>query len=141
MNIKTSELKKIVSWNEFNNEYRKAISEHFDSIDALLSIYSSSLDWKTCNNWEDLEDISLLSMLKELKMFDGELFVITEASYKKECGPFYLKSEGLDEFVCQHLKLFGECFFNGDVLIFCFELDNVWLFHHERRYTSFSLKK
>ncbi len=73
-------------------------------------------------------------MLREEHYFCGELHIITEVSYHKLEGPFKVNSFTINNFVASHLKIFNECFINGDVIIINFFEKWIWLFHHEGVY-------
>ena len=48
-----------------------------------------------------------------------DLFVVTDASWRPDVGPFVLSSWHLTGLVREHQDLAGEPFFNGDVVILC----------------------
>lgn len=88
--------------------------------------------WRTVPNWEDKEDLDLLHGLGVAKHFLGRpLMIVTEASFSDNTGAFLVSGDDLAAFVESHLDMFGEMFFNGDVVIMDTDNTSVWLFHHE----------
>ena len=106
--------------------------------DYELSNNGKSIEskWYDIEDWESLDDLTILGYLEELKPFRGELLVVTEASYfNDKLGPFQVNAVDMKQFVNSHLESFGECFFNGDVIIVSINDKLVWIFHHEGMYT------
>lgn len=66
---------------------------------------------------------------------EGELIFVTDASYKKDLGPFRVDAASIREFVREHYKNFGEHFLETDVIIINMEIKVVWIFHHEGVYS------
>lgn len=92
-----------------------------------------------CPNWESLDDLDIFEQVRWERKFEGDLYVVTEASYRKELGPFKINGFLLRKFVSEHHKIFGEAFFNIDVEIISFENRLFWLFHHNGASATVSL--
>jgi len=107
--------------------------------DAIASALPG-LDWKALPDWEEQRDdeIAARSGLYDIA-FSRALFVVTEASLASGQGGFVVDARDLAQLVEQHLSYFGECFFNGDVVIVEPEGRRVWLFHHEGQYVTISV--
>jgi hypothetical protein len=109
----------------------------FATPDAVASVVGQ-LEWEKCTGWEQCRDAEIAKRSGLLQIgFDGPLLVVTEAALTQGTGAFVVSAtEGLAKFVEQHLARFGECFFNGDVLIVDRAGTRVWLFHHEGLFTT-----
>lgn len=67
--------------------------------------------------------------------FSGELFIVTEASFTPEAkAAFAVHADDLRAFVEDHLELFDDPFFHGDVIIVEPGRRRIWLFDHEGQY-------
>jgi hypothetical protein len=80
----------------------------------------------------DLDIAERSGLLRKPMM--GNLLIVTEASFDAGGGAFVLEGTNLGTFIDTHLLRYGECFFNGDVIILALEGKEVWLFHHEGVY-------
>lgn len=130
-------LHSVISWDDFNFLTRRHFNIVFRSVDELLDLDAykgAHLTWHSLDNWESQEDLAILRKLENVKSFEGTMYVVTEASYRPGLGPFMVAEENINDFVRLHLNNFGECCFNGDVLIISFELNQIWMFHHEGIY-------
>jgi len=91
--------------------------------------------WASLPNWETLSDLDIAKQTGLLRgPMTGELLIVTEASFGAGCGAFLLDGPNLGAFVVGHLSRYGECFFNGDVIILAPQGKEIWLFHHEGVY-------
>ena len=99
-----------------------------DAIAALVA----KIDWMPVPDWssKDDNDIAIRANLYGLGLA-GFLLVVTEASFAKRLGAFRVDAKGLGNLVQSHLQKYGECFFNGDVVIVELAGKRIWLFHHE----------
>ncbi len=88
-------------------------------------------DWMTIADWEEISDQELYQNLENAKAPSGMLLIVTEVSYRTTLGAFKVADSDVKQFVAEHLSRFGECFYNGDVLIVSKEQSTVWLFQHE----------
>lgn len=86
--------------------------------------------WIRSEEYQHLEDIDILSCLEELRKFEGDLYIITDVSYKEDLGPFKVKSTDIYEFIENYWNNFGEYLLYVDLLILNFELKLAWIFHH-----------
>lgn len=104
---------------------------HQPTPDAVASAVGQ-IDWKDCAGWEQCTDaeISKNSGLLQVS-FGGHLLVVTEAALTQGNRAFVVEAADLAKFVEQHLTRFGECFFNGDVLVVDSAGTRLWMFHHE----------
>ncbi len=92
-------------------------------------------DWITIADWEEIPDQDLYQQLENAKTPSGMLLIVTEVSYRTDLGAFKVAGSDVKQFVAKHRSRFGECFFNGDVLIVSKEQNTVWLFQHEGVFT------
>jgi hypothetical protein len=121
----------LVPWANFYNFIKKWSNVEFRKVDDLDT---GNLSWLTANRWEELDDLEILQFLADLRHFEGKLLIVTDVSYGKKFGPFEIDAVCIQSFVKQYKVDFGECFFNGDVLIVSLDLKLVWIFHHEGIY-------
>ncbi|GLS25726.1 hypothetical protein [Marinibactrum halimedae] len=124
----------LILWETFRSIFKKCFRHECVSLEDIVKNSESEgahIVWHDLSDWENLEDLEIFEKLKNLNEFNGEVYVVTEASYKDGLGPFKLNSINLELFVENHLNLIGECFFNGDVLIVDPENLCMWVFHHE----------
>ena len=131
-----------ITWKMFQQKSKNYLKCNFVSLDKYINSIERegvSAEWHSIDNWEDLDDEVIYENIIILKIPAGELFVITEVCYKNDLGPFYLDASELRELVRKHLDKYGECFFNGDVIIFSFDLKMIWCFHHEGFYSLIEL--
>lgn len=107
--------------------------------DAIAHVLGS-VRWVSIPGWEKKSDgdIAAETGLHGIA-FGGALFVVTEASLSKLCGACVVNVSDLARYIENHLDHFGECFFNGDVLIVSPETKRIWLFHHEGQFAAISL--
>jgi hypothetical protein len=134
----------IISWEKFKKILLKQFDINFNNIDSILehdAIYTNEIKWHELKDWENIDDIDILTYFEKLKSFRGMLYVVTEASYNKAFGPFELETSDLHTFALNHLDAFGESFFNGDVIILSIDIKSVWIFHHEGVYSVINLGK
>lgn len=61
-------------------------------------------------------------MFINLKPFEGELYVISDASYLNNHGPFKVEARFLRDFIENHMQNFGQLFLDTDVIIVSFKL-------------------
>jgi hypothetical protein len=94
------------------------------------------LTWVPLPDWESMADaeVAMRSGLYAAPLA-GVLLAVTEASLASRIGAFELDAGELGVLVSQHLSRFGECFFNGDVIVVERDGGHIWLFHHEGQYT------
>jgi len=99
--------------------------------DAIVDLIGD-VNWLRCDEWESLGDLELARTTGLLDIaLSGPLLLITEASFAPDRGGFIVPASRLANFVAEHLKEYGECFFNGDVIVAELQGRKVWLFHHE----------
>lgn len=123
-----------IPWDEFRIQFSNVFGFDFTDIDGVESAFlkmGRKIDWSRIKNWEDLEDTQILIYLSNMQEFRGRLIVITEAAYTQSNGPFEICGDYIKEFPDFHLTKFGECMFNGDVVILCLNSRSIWLFSHE----------
>lgn len=94
--------------------------------------------WNQLAGWENLADAEIFEVLIQPSQFDGQLLVISDLSYRREFDAFAVDAEELRAFVSTFHATFGECLFNGDVLIAQPEQQKLWVFHHEAVIACFS---
>lgn len=93
--------------------------------------------WRRYPDWERQDDAEIATNTGMLKIpFVGAEFVVTEASFVGGHGAVVVNPNRLAEYVSEHLRRFGECFFNGDVLLVDSTEPHVWVFHHEGVYAN-----
>jgi len=104
--------------------------------DAVSSA-AGPITWNHFQNWEQRSDVEIAASSGLLGIsFDGPLFIVTEAALTQGQGAFVVPAaDDLERFVGGHLTRFGECFFNGDVLIVDAGI-HIWMFHHEGVYAT-----
>jgi hypothetical protein len=102
-----------------------------DEITAKLPSFA----WASLPDWETLDDIDIADQTGLLQEpMRGDVLIVTEASFGAGGGAFVVEGFNLGAFIDTHLRGYGECFFNGDVIIVALEARAVWLFHHEGVY-------
>ncbi len=106
--------------------------------DAIAAVWKS-VDWLALPGWEAKTDSEVAAESGLLcANFRGTVLVVTEASFAPTRGAFVLDERALGAFVRAHLPSYGECFFNGDVIVANGEGRRLWLFHHEGVYATIS---
>jgi hypothetical protein len=102
-----------------------------------VSATKNGVKWTPLRGWESMSDteIAMRSGLYAMRL-TGVLLVLTEASFASRIGAFEVDAQSLGALVSQHLERFGECFFNGDVIIAERDGHRLWLFHHEGCYAE-----
>lgn len=131
----------VVPWDDF----KFLLLENFNFSGRSLSAFHEHVFERKecqlfdCPNWESLDDLDIFEQVRWERKFEGDLYVVTEASYRKELGPFKINGFLLRKFVSEHHKIFGEAFFNIDVEIISFENRLFWLFHHNGASATVSL--
>lgn len=122
----------VVPWDDF----KFLLLKHFNFSGYSMSKFHDYIyEWKEyrlfdCPNWEKLDDIDIFDQVHWKNKFEGDLYVVTDPSYRKVLGPFKINGFVLRKFVNEHQKIFGEHFFETDVEIISFEKKLFWLFHH-----------
>ena len=84
----------------------------------------------------DTDDRSDEEIWRELrpqitKRLNGQLVVITFASFASGAGPFFVEAEDLDRLVAEHATLLGDVFFSGDVSIWAPPSRTLIAVHHD----------
>jgi hypothetical protein len=133
----SNELYNLITWVFFKTLVKKHFNIDFVKIDDF---FKKDTEWISLNDYEDLNDDEILNSLEHLREFEGTLYIVTDASYQKELGPFQVESANIKSFVSNHIENFGERFLETDVLIINFELKLAWIFHHEGVYALVNLK-
>lgn len=134
----------ILTWEIFQKIAQKYLKTTFSSLDnyiIYLANNGTSIKWHRLQNWETLDDERIFNNIERLKNPVGKLYIITEASYKNHLGPFELDASDIREFIIKHIQKYGESFFNGDVIIFSFNYNIAWCFHHEGLYSLIRLNE
>lgn len=117
-------------------EFRLAPGINAATISEIIKqLEHMACDWTTIANWEEIPDQELYQHLENAKTPTGMLLIVTEVSYQTNLGAFKVAGSDVRQFVAEHRSRFGECFFNGDVLIVSKEQNTVWLFQHEGVFT------
>jgi hypothetical protein len=106
--------------------------------DAIAAM-RNDVKWKPFPGWESMSDteVGIRSGLYATR-FAGVLLVVTEASLASRIGAFEVHAQELGTLVSQHLTRYGECFFDGDVIIAERDGSRIWLYHHEGLYAEIS---
>lgn len=123
----------VISWKNFNSNFKDFYKSEPSTLEEILNHLSKqgkAIEWIDFKSWESLEDIEIFREFPNLEKISGDVYITTEASYKKELGPFKIHSNKLEKFIRGHLNAYGECFFNGDVIIVNPENECMWFFHH-----------
>jgi hypothetical protein len=84
--------------------------------------------------WEYAPDEDVFLKLTETAFPVGRVFVISDTSYNKDVGAFDIDCERLEELVAQHRTLFGDRFFDTDLIMLDQSRCSAWIFHHEGVY-------
>jgi hypothetical protein len=99
--------------------------------DAIAQL-RTGVRWTQVEDWEAFSDKELAVKTGLLRVpFSGSVLVVTESSFAPKQGAFLVPASQLSEFVAGHLESYGECFFNGDVIVLETSGQRVWVFHHE----------
>jgi hypothetical protein len=98
---------------------------------------NDAVSWTAVPDWESLEDLDIFARVGLNDACScSQLLVVTEASFSRVCGAFRLAGRDLSEFIRTHHAAYGECFFDGDVVVIDCGQGAVWLFHHEGAYAK-----
>ncbi len=134
----------LITWKEFEQKFQENFGFHcvdMKDIEIYMEKMKPEVEFYPLMGWEAMEDTEILDECGFADKSSGELYVITEISYKKECGPFKIEGQKLKELVAEHLDLFGECFFSIDVLIVSFSKKEIFIFHHEGVYATLNMSE
>jgi hypothetical protein len=108
--------------------------------DAIANTLDSVM-WIRFEAWEAWDDVALAKAIGLVATaFEGDVFVLTEASFALNLGAFLIPASYLDQLVTEHLERYGECFFNGDVVVLEASGKKLWLFHHEGAFATVQLR-
>lgn len=121
----------LITWEYFKSLVKRNFNIDFVKIDDF---FKEGTEWLSLEDYENLNDDEILNNLASLKNFEGNLYVVTDASYQKELSPFQIESTNIKSFAENHKNIFGERFVETDILIINFELKFAWIFHHEGVY-------
>jgi hypothetical protein len=99
--------------------------------DAVASLLDR-LVWTRIELWEEYSDLDLAKAIGLTSAaLEGSILVVTEVSFARGLGAFMLPASQIERFVSAHCELFGESFFNGDVIVLHASTARLWMFHHE----------
>jgi hypothetical protein len=107
----------------------------------LIAALAGKVQWHPLPGWEHQEDVDIArraGLIALASLAGGVLMVVTDGSLSKTAGGCVVEAVALEAFIADHLRRFGECFCNGDVVIVQAAGAFIWLFHHEGLYTSIS---
>ncbi|WP_371368286.1 hypothetical protein SRRS_19220 [Sporomusa rhizae] len=127
----TNKLYDILTWEHVRNLIKQQFGVNFIKVDDF---FREDTEWFPLDDWENANSLEIISLFNNLKTLEGKLIIITDASYKKELGPFHVDAFDLNEFVIKHKQSFGETFLDTDILILSVDLKKIWMFHHEGVY-------
>lgn len=121
-----------ISWSEFENrmncEFGKKFSRKGSKIDELFFNVESQINFGEEN---ELSDSKALEYLQTMHSMSGELCVITDYCYERNCGPFVLDAEKINFFVEKFQVTYGEAFYATDIIIVSFSEKMIWVLFHE----------
>ena len=100
-------------------------------IAELQKIAEKKAGWVTLEMRGDSEDAEVLSSVVRDPLHTLTTYVISDVSYQPGCGAFEVAEGRLKDFVSFYLENFGECLFDGDVVMLCPAERVFWFFHHE----------
>lgn len=103
---------------KINIEKTKFGSDAFDSCPKILQ---KAIDVKK------ISDEELFWILDDLHEITGEICFITQICYKEGFGPFLLEANRLGELIENYYRIFGEHFYDANVIIISFSEKVVWL--------------
>ncbi len=89
---------------------------------------------KFIQRFEGASDTEIIHALNNLRNFEGDLIVVTDASYLNKLGPFLVNADDIINFVTKHGENFYSDFLDTDVIIVSLESNLVWVVHHEGVY-------
>ena len=76
---------------------------------------------------EQISDEELFWILDDLHEITGEICFITQICYKEGFGPFLLEADRLGELIENYYRIFGEHFYDKNVIIISFSQNVVWI--------------
>lgn len=79
----------------------------------------------------ELSDVETLEYLKKLHCMNGILYVVTDYCYEKECGPFIVDANQINDFVKNFLLIYGQAFYSTDIIVISFTEKLIWVLFHE----------
>lgn len=131
----------IIKWDEFTNLIMEKFNIKFTKNCGKPDLFGKDDKlWIKKEGYEDLENIEVIQCLEEIKPFVGVLYIIADASYRDDLGPFKIQAKDIYEFANKYCYELGEYFVNTDLMIFNFELGVIWIFHHSGFYDVISFK-
>lgn len=122
----------VLTWEYFKLKVKQHLNIDFVKVDDF---FREGTKWFTLEDWLNTDDLDILHCLESLYPFEGKLIIVTDASYKKDLGPFIVEANRINEFIENHYKNYNEYFLDTDVIIINLEKKLVWIFHHEGIYS------
>lgn len=117
-----------ISWDEFNHQLKEVFGKRMRLVDDL---YFNVIKRMDIGEFTELEDMQSLNYLQDLCEMSGELCVITDYCYEKECGPFIVDASEINNFVKDFHAEYGEVFCSTDVIVISFTDKLIWVLFHE----------
>lgn len=119
------ELKRLVE------AFSEIVGSSLPEMHDLQNFAENQSGWRQLDGWLEMDDLAILKTLAGNAVPSGSLLIATDLSYSDGLGVFEVDARQLDAFVSSYLSNFGECFFNGDVIICSTSQKAFWMFHHE----------
>lgn len=123
---------KNIPWSEFENRMERVFGKKFNrkysKVDELFFNVERQIKFGEEN---ELSDSEALKYLQTLHSMSGELCVITDYCYEKNCGPFVIKAEDINNFVEKFQAFYGQAFNETDLIIVSFSEKMIWVLFHE----------
>ena len=119
---------KNIAWAEFEHSMQAVFGKTFVDADDLYFNIKKEVKF---GEETELSDIQALTLLQDLSIMCGQLFVITDYCYEKNCGPFVMDASELNGFVRNFQFMYGEAFYSTDIIIISLIEKKIWVLFHE----------
>jgi hypothetical protein len=129
-----------ISWDECLRSLQTILPEvrslGLDEINRAMEQQGYKFQWNKLADWEHLDDIAIFQKSFGQNVIQGsaEGILIPWLCFWGKHLPFFVDGNRLEEFVKSFSEKYGECFFNGDTIIFFQSIKTIFLFSHDGMY-------
>ncbi|MGL5352059.1 MAG: hypothetical protein ACRDA5_01890 [Clostridium sp.] len=125
----------IIEWSEITKLIEKYLNVRYTKERGKPDLFGKAEElWIELNDCDDLENIEVLEILEKKMKFEGDLYIITNESHSENLGAFKVHASNIHKFINNYWEMYGGYFVNNDLLIFNFDGQIVWLYHHSNFY-------
>lgn len=122
----------VLKWDDADEKLKRILG--LSVRNALKKMDQTTLPIETLYpipDWENKSDSELFNIVQKNAKIEGFVYVITDISYIKDIGVFYVHIKDIYRFMKKYSFTYNECFFNGDVLFISELNSSLSLFQHD----------